>query len=28
MPDLASHLVDEEGLALIGDWISSLSGCP
>ncbi|MGB0588376.1 MAG: PQQ-dependent sugar dehydrogenase [Myxococcota bacterium] len=28
MPDLASHVVDEEGLAIIGDWISSLTECP
>jgi len=28
MPDLASHVVDEQGLALIGEWITSLSGCP
>jgi hypothetical protein len=24
MPPLASHLVDESGLALIGDWIDSM----
>ena len=28
MPDLGSHVVDEEGVSLIRDWISSISACP
>jgi mono/diheme cytochrome c family protein len=28
MPQLATHQVDEQGLKLIGDWISSLTDCP
>jgi hypothetical protein len=28
MPPLASSLVDEDGAALIREWIESMSGCP
>jgi hypothetical protein len=28
MPQIATYKVDEQGLALIGDWISSISACP
>ena len=28
MPPLASSLIDEEGTALLGDWIDSLTDCP
>jgi hypothetical protein len=27
MPPLASSLVDDDGLQLVSDWISSLQGC-
>jgi len=28
MPPIATNVVDQEGVALIQDWISSLSSCP
>jgi hypothetical protein len=28
MPEFASVVVDQEGVALISDWIRSLSACP
>jgi uncharacterized repeat protein (TIGR03806 family) len=28
MPQIASHVVDADGVKLIGDWITSLQGCP
>ena len=28
MPPLGSHLIDEEGLTLLRDWIRGLEGCP
>lgn len=28
MPQIASHVVDTEGVKLIGDWITSLPSCP
>jgi uncharacterized repeat protein (TIGR03806 family) len=28
MPQLATYVVDDKGLALIGDWITSIAACP
>jgi hypothetical protein len=28
MPQIATHVVDAQGLALIGDWITSITTCP
>jgi hypothetical protein len=28
MPQIASHVVDADGVKLIGDWITSLTSCP
>ena len=28
MPQLATYVVDAQGLKLIGDWITSITACP
>jgi hypothetical protein len=28
MPQIATYVVDPDGLKLVGDWIKSISSCP
>jgi hypothetical protein len=28
MPQIASHVIDHEAVAIVGDWIKSIATCP